>query len=1423
MVEPVTTAVVAGFFGNWAASKLTDDFWRRLEGHFRHDVLVKQIETQLRGDAFIQETYASVPTLDRKRLTTERIGGLLKATVASDVESLKTFLMEEQLITLPTHTTTAPKCFDDVWRSVAHAVVRAVEAAIIYDDELCRWFLLAVARLDHVSRSRIEASVEALRQDVQGIADLIVTRQASGASGDSVTFTHAAVIAEQSAARAINLLTEENEQLEHQLRERLDEKTEQLWEQVLQEIQQHNFRLAIAKGEELHSWLNEQAAKLSDDARGRAYLLLAQVALLESFQAGDLDGEFAKARQLFETARSEFGEDVAEENCLRLLSFEAKLLAIDGKESEAIALLGRAIDHHSVTTHLLIQIDANAFDAAATFVRELSPSEKWCDHAVFVFARSNAMEDAERTLTWAIDHGDPLIEQRCRVAFARGVLMRINEIHEETAFSILSTTPVEHVAIEAAFSKVHPIVDVCTLRGDVETGLEADGVSLAYTCCRLLPGRLDEAREYIQLLRAARPVNLEFARAVFRDDVAAPDDLIDCIRSDYPNDFEALDLTVALGVRNGCSPTEVLDQVEAMEHLAQTQEQRDKLGRSIIQACTASSVELHARANAMAERIVGNEHRAYQLLKAHEHLLNSDFESCEQILDGQAEEDHLAGQFRAQLLLKQGQRGEAAETLLAIGQRMSEPDILKEAARLAFDADPRRIDIVVQALEDALVLQPRDLVANHNLAFAYVDLHVFAKAAECLARLRELEPRKVEHALNHAKCLELSNRPGEALPIYDDVCSREGVPLRAHLMRSSLLSDLGKPSQGFQALLRIRDTHWEDYGFVLHYIETAYKANEDRLAFEGFEQLWKLRESGRAPADVLQPRPLEDFAKFRHAERERLNFLHDQVLVGKLPWLFVERLLGTVPYLGWRARTQPSAWVFDDPRNRVSLSIYATNGYGVLLAKDGGKTLERIECPEKSTPIVADLSALITLHRLGLLAEAIEFFGSVKIPASYLSEVLQHSGRLQPHQLSQKTSLERIRVAIEQKLVHVVTDVSDALFVNEYADDEPTYRLQDILQTLETAGRLTAEQMKLAGRAAKKLARRDAGGKLMSLADHLVVDLATLKTIVEEDIFDPLCNAFDRVSVLASDQERGTAELQSFETAAETQGWHDDLWSTLTNDDRVDHSTPIIRLAESDDAADPSDSDDGDTDEDEATGQDRITAIDATLLAQQENLPLLADDRICQNMAFVANGRDATAAFGTDILLNDFHEHDVIEKHKAAAAFLRLVEWRYRFIVVPASVLRTLFDQFSAHDLRRVAIYVHDCMRDPGLFGGQETTDPPMPIAFRFYQDWLKEIATFLANVWIDLSVSEDRAVELTRWATSEFVPTVPKCLGANIGRVANFSAFTVLHHTMGYLSNTEECERANTALTLIASGLGLDDQDFIRVAADAVDNYGNV
>ena len=69
----------------------------------------------------------------------------------------------------------------------------------------------------------------------------------------------------------------------------------------------------------------------------------------------------------------------------------------------------------------------------------------------------------------------------------------------------------------------------------------------------------------------------------------------------------------------------------------------------------------------------------------------------------------------------------------------------------------------------------------------------------------------------------------------------------------------------------------------------------------------------------------------------------------------------------------------------------------------------------------------------------------------------------------------------------------------------------------------------------------------------------------------------------------------------------------------------------------------------------------------------------------------------------------------------------------------------------------------------------------------------------------------------TEFVPTVPTVLGERIGRVANFSAFTVLHHTIVALCETQDYSRANAALRGVANSLGLDDDDYNRIAADII------
>jgi len=68
-----------------------------------------------------------------------------------------------------------------------------------------------------------------------------------------------------------------------------------------------------------------------------------------------------------------------------------------------------------------------------------------------------------------------------------------------------------------------------------------------------------------------------------------------------------------------------------------------------------------------------------------------------------------------------------------------------------------------------------------------------------------------------------------------------------------------------------------------------------------------------------------------------------------------------------------------------------------------------------------------------------------------------------------------------------------------------------------------------------------------------------------------------------------------------------------------------------------------------------------------------------------------------------------LDSGKAAAAIRQLMAWRYRFIVPPPGILKALADPYRANPpgeaLREVAEYVHDCMRDTGLFGGRENTE----------------------------------------------------------------------------------------------------------------------
>lgn len=1411
MLEPLSILVA---LNSWLLKKGADSAWNRIYRYFRPSALALQIESALRSDAAVGEVCQPPPTLDRRRLTEERTQILLRTAITGEFHPLRDYLLNEQLIDLPMCANKQPSSYDAVWKCVANAVLQAVCAAVAKDEQLLRQFLVVSQQLGHVEHQQILTELLASSAQSQQANELLIDKL------DAIERKlpeHSTTIAlsDTTVVRSINLLSRENEQLEQQLREQLDRNTERLWDDILEQIQHHNFCEAIVKGQELAEWLKVQGPLLSDAVRGRAYLLLAQVALIESSEWGELQDGYSKSHELFERARDEFGDPIPHENVLRLANFQAKLLFLDGRVGEALSVLSHATDPQSVATRLSIHIDQDEIEKGIALVQSLPLDEKWCEFAVFLYARAGDTPKAHEALQRAHGSRNRSLDNSCRVAYARATLTRLINRPSDRQLTLLAIDEAVAQEVEDVLRQLEPITQACRGRGTVETGLEADAVGLAYTCWRILH-RPAEARAYVALLHDRHPVHLDYAYAVLQGDVDLEAGIADLIRSHYPNYFAAQDLALGIDCWAGTAPHLILDHVVAATRLAKTTDERTRLARTLVQASANAGTDVQSRAEGLAIQLVGKDHFLVHLLEANRYFKGGDIDGFERVLNElEGEEDFSVEQFRAQLRLKKGDYSQAAEILEAVGRRMAEPDLLKDAARIAAQAKPVRLDIVIRALEDVLILSPTDVAANRHLASAYVQLRGFAAAAACFQRLRDIEPEQPVYALNQAKCLVLANRPQEALAIQDELCSAPEAPLEAHLARSVLLSHLGQPKKAFTLLHAIRDEHWDAPAFVVIYMNTGHAANRDRYAHEAFQQLWQLREAGKAPPEILQPKSLQDFIQLAEESQNQRNLLQDQLLTGQLPWLFVERLLNNVPYWGWRIRTQPLSWCFDDARHRASMTIYATNSYAVLPDGDT-RQLRRVQCSPRGQAVVADLSALITLHRLGLLGAAIEYFGAVHIPPSYLSEVVEQSGRLRPHQLSQKSDPQSIKAMLDAGRIHVLPEKegsADAKLVCEYGADgeQRRYSICDVLNALLRHGRISRQQFDDAASVAHKPAMASTLGGEIEPANHITVDLRTLQTIAGEGLLPALCDTFDRVSITIPDSERLTGELRHFEALAETQAWHDDLWAQLRADHRVHDSTMALYPSH--------DEEDGDASADEAEMQ-HILAMDAAFLAQQEQLPLVVDDRMCQNMVLRSRDQSADAAFGIDCLLIALLDAGLIENREAATAFLQLIEWRYRFLLVPPQILRTIASEFAKHDLRKVARYVHDCMRDMGLFGGPEPTQPPIPIAYRYYQDWLQTIAEFVVTLWLDGNVTDEQASSLTRWAMTELVPTVPTVLGARIGRIADVSAFAMLHHAMLRLCHTPEYSRANVALRGVAEALGLSNDDFVRTAADIINSH---
>ena len=613
-----------------------------------------------------------------------------------------------------------------------------------------------------------------------------------------------------------------------------------------------------------------------------------------------------------------------------------------------------------------------------------------------------------------------------------------------------------------------------------------------------------------------------------------------------------------------------------------------------------------------------------------------------------------------------------------------------------------------------------------------------------------------------------------------------------------------------------RDRWWDEPRFVLVYMSIAYAAGMDRQGSLAVGRLVELQRDGGSQREILTAVSLDDLKRTFADRRVHDETVSEYLLNGQVPWIMVEEGRRRVPYLGWFIRTQPLAWCPDGRQGRAELSVYATNGFCLIDDGDGGKEIVRISCPEAGTPVAIDLTALYTLHALGLLDAAAAYFGKLVVPAVYLDHVLEERSRLVLHQLSQRTSLEQVRSAIDSGKIIVVTEPSADVagrppLVDEYAEDAPDgiglYRVLDVIEPLYALGRITGAGFDQVKQAFSRRDRPRSEKAAPILYSKLEFDFFTLVTLAQIGCLDHVLGSF-RV-VISRDAEaevvRGLRE-HAFRDRVRTA--HADLWSRVRSDGRFAIARAIA----------PRDLGKFDPEERPAA----TLTLAASWVAVRQDIPLLVNDRVIQVVTNNEIGGRDLAAFSTDRLIERLGKAGAIPFDRAIDATLQLMRWRYRFVLPSAEILKGLLERYRDNPpglgLREVADHVHDCMRDPGLFSAFEPTTPPTSMASRLHQGWVTAVVQFVMDVWGDNAWPEASAREVTTWATRQLLPSLPATMpGPFRGTYARLEHRLIMSMALIASSAVESPERGNAGLRTIARALGMRERELHDTIADII------
>lgn len=1205
--------------------------------------------------------------------------------------------------------------------------------------------------------------------------------------------------------------------LSSELRALLNEKGQQKWDAINQALRDHTWPEVFALTANLEKWLDDQGNRLSPAIKGRALLTLSDVVIIRdsggpySTRCGDTINAWRYLRQ----AETVFGTAPSEENLARLVRVRTKLEFIDGKHEESLLRLEGLDEPGAISLRIAMLGELDRWtDASDLILLQSQPHVKWCDDAIVAHVRAKRDSAADDLLAWSKAQEDQPAKHRCVLAYCREHYNRVSRQGSSGVIATLGEPDREE--LRRLQEELQDVLRTITILEGPKSGLQAEALELAILLGHGLNDH-DACEAAAELLGKWKPVSLELARAVLRRDIGSLADLPDRLLQEHGDLFQAKLLACVLYTDSLGQPEKALDLLLAISVDSLDADERQEVATSLLVAAQYCREERLCSVSTAVTSMVGADHRISGMLRAIVCSRKGEFaRAAEELTKTEDRDDYLWVELTGGLAVAQEQWQLAAERFHRAAELTGNAEVFRAEAMAWHKTGD--INKTMSALEAANRLDPGRESTLHNLAAAYQHLGRYQDAVRVYAELRTKCPSNEATALNYASCLALSGEAEDALTVLNDECGQEGVSARPVLMRAHLLFALGRPKPALDSLKPFREQFWGDYRFLLAVLQLGYAAEEEDVAHAAFKRLIELQRSGDLPEGVFDRHTVEELPSMMEAWRGQQERINQEYLRGRLPWIAASRWVqpSGFAYRDWLIRTQDMV-VADHPDALAEYSIYATNGFTVGEFQ-GHRWLVRLRSASKNAAVVVDMSSLIALHRLGLINKLPRCYAQVVLPSSYRAHWLEEQAHIPHHQPEQVHARQAIVDAVKNGRLDVQHPSESGLqfVLDEYErtpnSDTRVVRILQVAQWLQSQGNLSESDYQRVRRADNQASliaedevdRALSGGRLWATA-------FTLQTIHHLGVLNAFLTAI-RFDIPSDELREVERELSAMQVSDEAGSWHRELTALLREENGFDFRSVKTK---------------------DSTSEQHSAvhyAIDATLLAIQEDMPLVVDDRYCQQGRLAATPLQPDKAFSTDVLLEHMAEQGLIDSGQHADSWLQLMRWRYKFLLPPVSVLLTVANRFKkgvpGSELQEIAVYMHDCMRDLGLYGGRENTDPPMPMAAKLFNAWVDLVAHFCVELWWDDRFSEEQASRFTRWVVTNCLPSWPKNLGPATGRaLAQLSTQALLGAAVQHCMARSDLRKANRVINRVrrSLGLSLDDlaNEFKTLSAHLIDGIG--